>query len=200
MNIKAIIFDADGVVINSPEYFSVQYSKEFGIYNESMVPFFKGIFQECVVGKRDLKEILQPILEDWKWNGTVDELLVWWFKSEHYIDQRIIGEIKRLQGKGVKCCLGTKQEKYRAEYIRKKMGFEKIFDELYISCDMGYKKPDKKFFEFIFNDLASKMPIRKEEIMLWDNKEENIAAARELGWQGYLYDSFDNFQKVISKI
>jgi putative hydrolase of the HAD superfamily len=200
MDIKAIIFDADGVVINSPGYFSVQYEKEFGVSNESMLSFFKGIFQEAVVGKADLKELLQPVLKDWQWRGTVDELLKWWFRAEHHVDEGIVKEIRLLQKKGVKCCLGTKQEKYRAEYIRKDMGFEKIFDELYISCDMGCKKPEEKFFRIIQDDLAEKYSVRPEEIMFWDNKEENIAASKKLGWQSHLYDGFDNFQKIISKV
>jgi putative hydrolase of the HAD superfamily len=198
---KVIIFDADGVVINSPAYFSVQYAKEFGIeHDEIMLPFFLGIFEEAKLGKVDLKEILQPVMKDWKWKGSVDELLDWWFKSEHHIDERIVKEIRRLQEKGIKCCLGTKQEKYRAEYIRKVMGFEKIFDELYISCEMGVKKPDRRFFEIIQNDLAEKYSVKPEEIMIWDNKEENVSAARESGWQGYLYTNFSDFSHLISKI
>lgn len=200
MNIKAIIFDADGVVINSPGYFSVQYEKEFGVSNDIMVPFFRGIFQEAVMGKADLKELLVPEIEKWKWKGTIDELLAWWFKSEHYIDERIVKEIRRLQEKGIKCCLGTKQEKYRAAYIRKEMGFEKIFDDLYISCEMGCKKPMPEFFEYIQNDLAKKFSIRAQEIMLWDNKQENIAASKEMGWQSYLYKDFKDFHKIISQL
>lgn len=200
MNIKAIIFDADGVVINSPGYFSVQYEKEFGVSNDVMLPFFKGIFQEAVVGKADLKELLVPEIGKWKWEGTIDELLTWWFKAEHYVDERIVKEIQRLQAKDIKCCLGTKQEKYRAAYIRKDMGFEKIFDELYISCDMGCKKPEREFFEFIQNDLAKKYSVKPEEIMLWDNKRENITASKKLGWQSHLYDGFENMQKIISKL
>ena len=57
--IKAIIFDADGVVINSPEMFSIQYQKAFGISNDVMLPFFEGIFQDCLKGKADLKEELK---------------------------------------------------------------------------------------------------------------------------------------------
>ncbi|HBB36845.1 MAG: hypothetical protein UX02_C0003G0045 [Candidatus Moranbacteria bacterium GW2011_GWC1_45_18] len=200
MEVKAIIFDADGVVINSSGYFSVQYEKEFGVSNDVMAPFFKGIFQEAVAGRADLKELLVPEIKKWKWKGTIDELLEWWFKAEHYVDERIAKEIRRLQKKGIKCCLGTKQEKYRAAYIRKDMGFEKIFDDLYISCEIGHKKPEKEFFEFIQNDLAKKYSIRKNEIMLWDNKEENIAASKKLGWQSYLYEGFDGFQKTISNL
>ena len=62
-DIKAIVLDADGVIINKPDMFSVQYQKEFGISNEVMLPFFKGRFQDCLTGKADLKEELKPFLK-----------------------------------------------------------------------------------------------------------------------------------------
>jgi len=39
MTTKCILFDADGVVIDS-EMFSVQYQKEYDISNDDMIPFF----------------------------------------------------------------------------------------------------------------------------------------------------------------
>lgn len=200
MKIKAIIFDADGVMINSPSYFSVQYEKEFGVSDDVIQPFFKDKFQDCLVGKADLKEELKPLLNDWKWKGMVDGLLDYWFKAEHYIDEKIVREIELLKKNGIKCCLGALQEKYRAKYIREDMGFEKIFDKIYFSSEIGYKKPDKKFFEFIFNDLNKTEKIEPQEIMLWDDKESNVISAKELGWQSFLYTNFDEFYKIISQI
>ena len=200
MKIKAVIFDADGVVINSPDYFSVQYEKEFGVSDDVIQPFFNGKFQDCLMGKADLKEELKPLLNDWKWQRTVDELLEYWFKAEHYIDERIVNKVEILRKKGIECYLAALQEKYRAEYIRKEMGFEKIFDKNYFSSEIGYKKPDKKFFEFIFNDLNIKEKIEPQEIIFWDDKESNVISAKELGWQGYLYKNFEDFNKVISHL
>ena len=200
MNIKVVVFDADGVVINSPDYFSVQYQKEFGVSNDVMLPFFKGRFNDCLIGKADLKEELKSLLNDWKWQGTVDELLDYWFKAEHYIDERIVAEIERLRKNGIKCYLGTKQEKHRTHYLKKDMGFNEIFDKIYSSAEIGFKKPDKKFFEFIYDDLNKTGGIRPEEIMFWDDEEININSAKELGWQGYLYTNFEEFHKIISQI
>lgn len=199
MNIKAVIFDADGVVINSPDYFSVQYERDFGVSSGIIQPFFKGRFKECAIGKADLKEELRPLLSDWKWKGTVDELLTYWFRAEHYVDERIIHEIELLRQKGIRCYLGTMQEKYRMEYIRDVMGLGKVFDGIYNTSEIGYRKPDKEFFQYITDDLK-KENISPEEIMFWDDKESNIIPARELGWQGYLYKNFDDFHKVISQI
>jgi putative hydrolase of the HAD superfamily len=200
MKIKAIVFDADGVVINSPDYFSVQYQKAFGVSNETMLPFFKGKFQDCLVGKADLKEELKPLLNDWNWPGTVDELIEYWFQAEHFIDEKIVNEIEKLRDRGIKCYLGTKQEKYRTEYIRKDMDFDKIFDKIYSSAEIGFKKPEKHFFEFIFDDLNKNKEIKPREIMFWDDEEINVNSAKELGWQGYLFTNFDEFHKIISQI
>ncbi len=198
--IKVIVLDADGVIINKPDMFSVQYQKEFGISNDVMLPFFKGRFQDCLVGKADLKEELEPLLKKWAWPGLVEELLDYWFKSEHYIDEKIVAEIARLKKMGIKCYLGTDQEKYRTKYIREDMGLEKIFDKIYSSAEMGYKKPDKEFFEIITNDLKNKENIQPEEIMFWDDDEKNVMAGRELGWRSYLYENFEGFYRVVSQI
>lgn len=198
--IKVVVFDADGVIINSPDYFSVQYEKEFGVSSDIIQPFFKNRFRDCVIGKADLKEELALSLDEWKWKGTPEELMKYWFKAEHYIDERVVKKIELLKEKGIKCHLGTQQEKYRMEYIKKEMGFEHIFDEIYSSCDIGYEKPDKRFFEFIYNDLNKTGDIKPEEIMFWDDKQSIVNVAKELGWQGYLYTNFDEFHKIISQI
>lgn len=74
---KCILFDANGVVVNS-DMFSDQYQKEYEISNNEMLPFFKGEFQDCLVGKADLIESLKPWLPKWKWTGSVDEFLQYW--------------------------------------------------------------------------------------------------------------------------
>lgn len=200
MDIKAIVFDADGVVINSPDYFSIQYEKELGVSNDIIQPFFKGRFRDCVVGKADLKEELALLLDDWEWKGSPESLMKYWFKAEHYIDERVVNEIKMLKQRGIKCYLGTQQEKYRMEYIKKEMGFKKIFDKSYSSCDIGYEKSEKQFFEYIFDDLNRNKTIKPEEIMFWDDKQSIVNVAKESGWQGYLYANFDDFHKIISQI
>lgn len=200
MNIKAIIFDANEVVINYPKYFSIQYQEKFGISNDVMSPFFKGKFQDCLVGKADLKEELKNVLSEWQWKGTVDELLEWWFKSEHYIDDRIMDEIKRLRENGIKCYLGTQQEKYRTQYIKKEMGLDNFFDGIYSTADLGCKKDDIDFYKTVAKDLHKKENINPDEIMFWDDDQKNIDTAKECDWNAFLYTNFDDFYDKIKII
>lgn len=77
------------------------------------------------------------------------------------------------------------------------MGFDKIFDEIFCSAYMGYRKPDKGFFESIQNALR---PLKPEEIMFWDSDQENIDSARKQGWQGFVYENYDEFHKIMSNV
>ena len=198
-SIKAILFDADGVIINSPSYFSIKYQKEFGVQNSLMEPFFKNKFQECLVGKADLKDELKPLLKHWKWNGPVDDLLKWWFKSEHYIDEKVIKVIENLRQKGFACYLATNQEKYRTEYMKDKMGFAALFEKIYSSAEIGHKKPSKDFFSFILEDIKANKKITPNEIMYFDDGQENVEAAANLGIISSLYTKFDNFYEQLAK-
>lgn len=199
MNTKCILFDADGVVINS-ELFSVQYQKQFGISNDKMLPFFKGIFQDCLVGKADLKKVVLPYLKNWKWTGTVDEFLQFWFKTEHHIDKKMIELIKILQNKNIKCYLATNQEKYRTKYIKNEMGFKDTFDYIFSSAEIGFKKPEREFYEFIFNWLNKIESINKNEIFYIDDSQESIDVAKIFGINAYFYTDFNNFTEQINKL
>jgi len=193
--VKVILFDVDGVIVDS-EFFSVQYQKKYGVSNDEMLPFFTGVFQKCLVGEKDLKEVLKPWLKKWKWKGTADEFLQLWFESEHKIDSRMIKKIEQLKKAGIKCCLATKQEKYRTEYMRNEMGFEEVFDGIFSSAELGCKKPDPKFFEMILEELK----VDPQEVLFFDDEMENVEGAKSLGVQGFLFVDFNKFEKDLKNI
>ncbi len=196
---KAILFDADGVVIDA-EMFSVQYQEKYNVSNDEMVPFFKGDFQKCVMGQLDLVEAVTPWLAKWKWEGTPEEFLHYWFSAEHSVDEQMIETIKKLRKKGIKCYLVTNQEKYRAQYLKEQMGFDKLFDDMFLSGDIGYKKPDREFYEFILNNLKNKYEIHSQEIMFFDDDQRNVDAAKNCGIDAYFYKNFEEFQNTVKLI
>lgn len=87
--IKTIIFDADGVLINS-EKFSDVLRRDYDVDVVKEKEFFTNIFQDCLVGKADLKKSLAPYLPAFGWKGTVDEFLDYWFKSGHSINKEFV--------------------------------------------------------------------------------------------------------------
>ena len=199
MAIKCILFDADGVVINS-ERFSLQYQKKHNVTNDEMLPFFKGDFQKCIVGKADLIELVKPWLPKWKWGGTVEEFLQFWFNVSHNVDEQMVEIIKKLRKKGVKCYIATNQEKYRTQYMRENMRFEDLFDHVFSSAEIGYKKPDREFYEFILNKMKNKHKIYHPEIMFFDDSQKNVDEAKKLDIEAHFYKSFEEFESIVKPI
>jgi putative hydrolase of the HAD superfamily len=187
---KVILFDADGVLINKPRLFTEKFSEEYDVPLEKIEEFFVNEWKDCALGKADTKENLKPYLTKWGWKGSVKKLLEYWHKTEDYTDKRLVKEIKGLRTKGVICCLVTDNDKYRTEYIKSKMGFDKLFDKIFSSCDIGFRKKDREFWQAVYKAFSS---ISKEEFFLWDDTENNIRVAREFGFQGEVYRSFEEY-------
>ena len=199
MTIKCILFDADGVIINS-EMFGVQYQNKYAISKDDIIPFFKEDFPNCIIGKADLMESLENWLPKWKWTGTVAEFLELWFSSENNVDKRMLSMIEELRKNGIKCFLATNQEKYRTDYIRNTMNFDELFDNIFSSSDIGYKKPEIEFYEFILKELEINYAIHSNEIMFFDDSPENIATALEVNIDAHLYKDFKDFRQLITSI
>lgn len=194
---KVIIFDGDGVVINKPMIFSRMWERDYGITIDMTIDFFKGIFQECLVGKADLKEVMTPYLAGWGWEGTMDELLKYWFEAEHYVDERVVEYITKARAQDVECYLATNQEKYRTEYMKTQMGFDALFDGIYSSADVGFKKPERDFYDAVHIALGIS---DEDQVVFWDDDKENVAAANDFGWQSFFFESFDDFTKKMNDL
>lgn len=113
----------------------------------------------------------------------------YWFDAENHIDKRIVEAVEKIKKSGIKCYLATNQERYRTQYLRNEMGFSKIFDEVFSSAEVGYKKPQPEFFEYILKEIG----LNKDEIQFWDDTEKNIQGAKEFGFDAQLYQNFEGF-------
>jgi putative hydrolase of the HAD superfamily len=192
--IKAIIFDADGMIVHGTR-FSSRLAKKFNISTETTAEFFKGDFQQCLIGKADLKEELLAYFSSWGWKGSIDEFLEFWFSEEYnFIDERFFPLIQELRQNNLKCYLATNNEKYRTENLINKRGLGKYFDGVFSSAYLGSKKPELEFFESILEDLPN---IKKEEILFWDDDAKNIEGAESFRLKSQMYADFTEFQKTL---
>lgn len=196
--IKAVVFDLDGVVIKAQKLFSEIYSEQYGIGLSELTKFFEGRFRKCTVGESDLKEELSPFLEKWGWDKTIDEFLNYWFKNQVGLDEDVLDVIKKLGENNIKCIVATNQEKYRAEYLFSELKIVELFEKVCLSCKIGAMKPDDSFYDFIISDLSSSS-ISPGEVVYWDDKDSHVRAGNKNGWSSYLFDNFIQFEKTMKK-
>lgn len=188
--IKLAIFDIDGILNVAPR-FSTRFTQEFEVSMDTLLEFFESSFQKCLTGQADLRKELAKVKDKWNFDGSVDELLDYWFKGEVNEIKEVrefIVEIKRL---GITTAAGTNQEKYRIEYLTQTLKLDEVFEEIYSSARIGIKKPDTKFFEFISEDLS----IPFNQIIFWDDKQSNVDSAKSLGIHAFLFEGLDKMKE-----
>lgn len=192
--IKAVIFDSDGMITYDP-IFSKTYSEKYGISIDLINPFFEGPFKDCLVGKADLHmELENGWLEKWGWKGSIQEFLDYWFSVGGSPNTRILSTITKLRENGITCVLATNQEKYRAEYMISTFNYQQIFDTVFVSASVGYKKPYTDFFGAIFEHLQRIQPsLGKDEVLFWDDDIKNVQGAQNYGFLSEQYTEVDDY-------
>lgn len=189
--IKVVIFDADGVLING-KLFSESLEENFGISTRDTREFFYDVLPECVIGQKDLQDVLPPYLEKWGWEMSVDDFIDAWHTSEHHIDEELVQYIQDLRKKGIICALATNQTKQRFSYMLEEMGFKNYFDKVYASAHIGYQKPDLEFYKRVFDDIGE---VSKDEVLFWDDSPRKVVGAKEFGIHAQIYTTFADFKK-----
>jgi putative hydrolase of the HAD superfamily len=192
--VKAILFDADGVIVSPMMQFARHLAEVYGITPDTTRNFFHNVFDECLLGRSRLEEVLPPFLIEWGWPDSLEAFIAAWLREDHHVDARLADAIRACRRSGALCGLATLQEHHRAEYMRREMGFEQLFDRLFFSCELGCLKPDPKFYQRIERDLG--LPGRA--ILFWDDLAWNVAAARDLGWNAEVYTGFEGFQEKMA--
>src|SRR3989344_1969074 len=168
IDIKAVLFDIDGIVITGRKHlFSHRLSQEYNIPVKKVEEFFLNDFKKCSFGRADLKEKIAPFLAKWNWQGSVEDLLKYWFTSESTVDKEVIKIINDLRSKGLKCYMATRQEKYRLQYLLETIGLKNYFDDVFCTCNIGYEKWQPEFFASVFKKLR----VKPQEVMFFDDSQ-----------------------------
>ncbi len=195
--IKVALFDIDGVIVKDP-IFSTVYANEHGLTPEAMLPFFTKAFQDCMIGKADLKVAVAPFLKEWKWTGTVDEFITYWLEHHRTLDPDVITILENLRAKGIKIVLATNQEKYRADYLWNVVGLKNYCDDKIVSYTLGVRKPNKDYFIQTLKLLG--LAHEPNAVLLVDDSLNFIMSAETCGIQTHYYKNASGLRSALHKL
>ncbi len=195
MKTKAILFDVDGVVLFPRDKYFSQRLKEDGydIDGEKIGQFFKDKYNQIVVGEADLKEELSKVITDWGWQGTVDELLHYWFSYENKLNQEIIDFAQELRQKGVLCYLASDHSDYRKQDLLNNIGLSQYFDGAFFSSDIGHTKEEKEYYEQVLRQIS----LTPDEISFVDDDIKNIEVAKTVLPNALVFTTLENLKENI---
>lgn len=120
------------------------------------------------------------------YEGRTDEVFEEWFDYNSLVNADILDLADRLRQAGHPVALATNQEKYRMEYLLDTLGLGEWFDAAYPSYEIGFKKPDARYFQGVNHAVFEKFGAR--QIYFVDDAAANIDAGFAADWKSYLYD------------
>lgn len=188
--VRAMVFDADGVIVRPKSWFVTPAAKRYGVPKDQFMTFIHGEFQRCIVGELELKQVLPPLLTKWRVTVSADAFIRAWLEHEHAIDTALLEQIQRIREAGIQCYLGTNQETNRAQYMKRNMGLGAAMDGVFVSSELKAKKPQAQFYERV----QAVLNIPAAQILLWDDSPLNVSAALEAGWHAETYTTLDQFE------
>ena len=72
--------------------------------------------------------------------------------------------------------------------------FSTLFEKMYLSFEVGLRKPDKKIFQYLLGDSN----IKPNETLFIDDTSEHIEAAKTLGFNTYLLKDKEEIDEILS--
>ena len=181
--IRAVLFDADGVVqIPRPSWLA-SLAALCGIPDRTD-EFLADVFaaeKPCLAGRGDFEPALAAVLRKWRSSVALEDALQIWTEIEPSADT--LGVVRALRSAGIAVALTTNQQAHRANYMANGLGYAEHFDHLLYSCELGHAKPSAAFFSSALVRIATE----PERTLFIDDDEANVAAARDGGLHAEVY-------------
>ena len=176
------MLDVDGVLIKPrPGGWAVDIEADLGLSRAALAEHFFAVhWDDVVMGRAGLHERLGPVLAKIAPHLTSERLAAYWFEKDAILDQTLLDDLARLRPTGVVLHLATVQEHLRADYLWTNLGFRERFDAMHYAADLGCGKPDSAFFA----KVEERTRLAPSEMLLIDDRQENVEAARAAGWRG----------------
>jgi putative hydrolase of the HAD superfamily len=186
--IKALMIDVDGVLVSGRptdgKPWATGLETNLGITPDALHRhFFLPYWEDIVLGRAEITEQLPKALGQMDSDLSAEDLLSYWFENDARINVDLLAALDQQRRRGMRVYLTTNQEHRRAHYLMERLGLSSHVDGIHYSAALGCRKPDKAFFETVA-DLTGLAP---SELLLVDDTQANIEAARQAGWQSILW-------------
>lgn len=190
-NIKNIIFDLGGVIINLDipktiaEFNKISDVKFEDIYTQANQ---SEIFDLLDKGKIEPEEFFERLRKELRYTGHEDDLIYAWNAMLLDVPKKRLDVLVKAKQNYNTFLLSNTNEPHIAVFennLYREHGvknFEDYFDKVYYSCRMNMRKPDKEIFEFV---LAENNLVPSETVFI-DDSIQHVKGAGECGINSYL--------------
>jgi HAD superfamily hydrolase (TIGR01509 family) len=181
---KAIIFDLGAVILNINYQNTIDEFTKLGVKNAATFYSKKvqtDLFNQIETGMISSNEFLKSLQKETK-NANINQVEKAWNAMLLDLPEERVQLIKKLKNNHTIYLLSNTNA-IHIDAFKKQLGnrkwlaFCKLFDKMYLSHELGLRKPDVKIFEYILKEQKRKA----EEVFFIDDSPQHIASAKKIG-------------------
>ncbi len=194
-NVKAIIFDLGAVILNINYQNTIDEFKKLGVKNPNSFYSKKTqthLFNQIETGKISQKEFLLQLQKETS-DASIQQVKNAWNAMLLDLPEERIKLLKSLNQNYAIFLLSNTNALHICEF-KKKLGkkeyteFYNLFDKVYYSHKIGFRKPQAEAFTIILNQNK----LVAHEVLFIDDSPQHIEEAKKLGIQAdHLQDNED---------
>ena len=178
-NIKAVIFDLDGTVVDSMwmwEAIDIEYLGRYGIpLPPDLQKRISGMsFRDTAVFFKEtfgIPDSLEKIKSDW------NEMAMDKYCHEVPLKPGVLDFLKKLKERGIKTGIATSNSKELAMAVLEALGLMPYFDEIHMSCEVKTGKPAPDIYLLVAECLG----VTPEQCLVFEDISEGIQAGKAAG-------------------
>ena len=192
-----ILMDLDDVLIKNTYinkvgdvkfYWTEKIEEDLGIKESLLVKLFDKSWDDVILGKLELNVHIKNFLKGIESSVSVEEFIDYWLKNDSILNIKMINWAANMHEKGYKLSIATNQESTRMQNILNEYkDFFSVFENIFTSADLGFKKPEAEFFL----EILSRLGLRGEEVLFIDDSAKNIIGAGNIGMKTIKYSISD---------
>ena len=186
MGVRAVLFDADGVVQRNPPDWDAKLRR----YGDGFVDDLFASEVPAMLGQREFLDVLDEVLHRWEVPAAAEELAGHW--GEVSVSEETLALVRELRAAGVACYLASNQHAYRAALMSGSLGYDEAFDAQFYSCDLGEMKSSPKFFSLVLDRLG----LPAGEVLLVDDVHSYGDVARSVGLRAVQWSADDGIDEL----
>jgi HAD superfamily hydrolase (TIGR01509 family) len=181
---KAIIFDLGAVILNINYQNTIDEFTKLGVKNASTFYSKKvqtNLFNQIETGMISSNKFLKALQKETK-NANIKQVEQAWNAMLLDLPEERLQRIKKLK-KNHTIYLLSNTNAIHIDAFKKQLGNKKwlsfceLFDKMYLSHELGLRKPDVKIFEYILKEQK----LKAEEVFFIDDSPQHIASAKKIG-------------------
>lgn len=187
-NGKAIIFDLGGVILNIDYRLTINAFEKLGVKNADL--FYSKKEQNPIFDKLEIGAITPnsflTALQKYCANTNKNEVEKAWNAMLLDLPKSRLNHIQKLS-KNYKLFLLSNTNEIHINAFKKKIGekrwlqFSSLFTKMYLSHEIGFRKPNKEAFQIILDENR----LKANEVFFIDDSPQHIESAKSIGIQSH---------------